>query len=98
MGSLKALEQETYFRGMARRYERLAHTELSEAQSELFAALAADYSELAENTAAATAIAEPTAAETGTFARLIQWIAGRTPAVPPLSPSLPLPAAPTGAK
>lgn len=96
MGCAKALEQAAYFRGMARRYERLAHTELSEAQSELFAAVAADYGELAENAAAATAIAEPAAAETGTFARLIHWIAGRTPAVPPLPPSLPL--APTGAK
>lgn len=92
-------DQAAYFRGMARRYERLAHVEPHESQSELFAALAADYSELAADAAAATRPA-PSAAvegETGALARVIERLAGRPPAVP-LPPSLTLPAAPSGAK
>lgn len=102
MGTAKvelADDSAAYFKDMARRYQSLAMAEQHQVQSDLFAAIAADYGELAAAAArpprSVTGI-EP--AEAGAFTRWLPWTSRwRRPAAPLTAP-LPLPAAPTAAK
>lgn len=104
-----AADNAAYFNDMARHYQALAMAAEHEAQSDLFATIAADYGELAAEatacmprTATATVPAEP-----ASFARWIHWVGRwRRPVTPlnaplvtaPLSAPLPLPAVPTAAE
>ena len=91
-----------YFSDMARRYQSLARIEQHQAQSDLFATIAADYSELAAEAAACmpqTAAAVGPVAP-GSFSRWILWVGRWRRPAPALAAPLsgPLPAVPTGAE
>ena len=76
------------FRTMARRYESLARGELHRGQADLFAAIAADYSELAEAAAAAPArAAAKVPPGTGVLARWLGRL--RRPEAPLVWPATP---------
>ena len=102
MGTAKvelADDSSAYFNDMAKRYQSLAMAEQHQAQSDLFATIAADYSELAAAAAGPRhdAIAM-TPAEGGGFARWLYWVGRWRRPSAPLTAPLPLPAIPTGAK
>lgn len=108
MGTAKvelADDSAAYFNNMARRYQSLAMTEQHQTQSDLFAAIAADYSELA--TAAGPPPRGLTVAPVpaGAVARWLLWVGRwRRPPATALAPatalgaSLPLPVVRTAAK
>lgn len=88
-----------YLRRMARGYERLAQTEPHRTMSDLFAAIAADYSELAAAAAGRARAAGPVPARAGAVRRWLDRIGrGWRRPVAGLPASLTLPPAPTGAK
>jgi hypothetical protein len=100
MGTAKvelADDSAAYFSDMAQRYQSLAMVEQHQAQSDLFATIAADYSELA-----AAAAGPPcnviAIASAGAVARWLPWVGRwRRPAVSLTAP-LPFPVEPTAAK
>ncbi len=99
MGSVEekpADDHVAHFRGMARHYQTLAMAELHEAQSDLFATIAADYAELAKEAAAARAMGEPARADPDSLTRWIQWVGRWRRPVAPLTSPLTLPPAPLG--
>ena len=100
MGTAKgelADDSAAYFSDMARRYQSLAATEQHQAQSDLFATIAADYTELAA-AAVPRGVTAVEPAQVGPVARWCPWIGRwRRPAASLTAP-LPLPVVPTGAK
>ena len=102
MGTAKvelADDSAAYFNDMARRYQALATAERHQTQSDLFATIAADYSELA------TAQPPPprsvngmTRAEAGLLGRWLLWVGRWRRPESPLTAPLPFPATPTPAK
>ena len=86
-----------YFSALAQRYQSLAQGEPHQAQSDLFATIAADYAELAATAGAPVTaaplrdVAESVAGAGGPLSRWVHW--WRRPVVP-----LQLPLAPTAAK
>ncbi len=96
-------DQAAHFRSMARHYEALARREPHQGQSDLFAAIAADYSELADLATGPLPVvgsASPPPADAWTLARWVH-IFGRWPwrrPVVPLATPLTCPVTPSGAK
>jgi hypothetical protein len=109
MGTAKvelAEDSAAYFSDMARRYQSLAMAEQHQAQSDLFATIAADYAELAATVASVPRQAAAVGrSDAGSLARWITW-AGRWRHPPstalnsPLGSAMasPLPAGPTAAE
>ena len=102
MGTAKvelAGDSTAYFIDMARRYLWLATAEQHQAQSDLFATIAADYADLAATAATMPhpmAMMGPT--DAGSLARWMTWVGRwRRPAAALTAP-LQLPVAPTPAK
>lgn len=92
-----------YFSDMAKHYLSLARIEQHQAQADLYATIAADYSELAAEAAACMprTVAAAGVAEPGSLSRWAHWIGRWRHPAPALAPPLaasPLPAVPTGAK
>jgi len=101
MGTAKvelADDNAAYFSDMARRYQSLAMAEQHQTQSDLFATIAADYSELAMATAAPRSVTAAHPADAGACARWLVWVGRWRRPTAPLAAPLPLPAAPTPAK
>jgi len=101
MGTAKvelADDSAAYFSDMARRYQSLAAAEQHQAQSDLFATIAADYAELAETAPTAPySLAAMGPTDPGSLARWMAWVGrGRRPAAAPAAP-LTLPVGPTPA-
>jgi hypothetical protein len=99
MGTVKvelADDSAAYFSDMARRYQSLALAEQHQTQSDLFATIAADYSELAGAAASPRSVTAP--AEEGACARWLLWVGRWRRPASALATPLPLPIAPTAAK
>ncbi len=96
MGTAKvelADDSAAYFNDMAQRYQSLAMAEQHQAQSDLFATIAADYSELAAAAASPRlSVTGVKPAEAGALARWLLWVGHWRRPSAPLTAAPPLPA------